>query len=385
MGPAFTGCLNPTPRIKRCPMPRVSVIVPCYNVEKYVARCLDSLISQTLQDIEIICIDDKSTDGTLDIVKQYVARDRRVRLIAHDVNMGVAVARNGGINIARGEYIGFVDPDDYVDLDFYECLYRTAKKAKADIARGVLAIIECNGVINKHERPNATKFDFDQAFTTAIYDRALVINHTIRFPDGVLLGEDLFFLSQAVFFANTVVCDNSVAYWYCIRTDSADSSYLSDKKCDSGCQCSKKLLDWVNGVKQVDERSYFYILKVSCNICRYMAMKQMSIPAQREVCYTVAYIAQHAKTPGKLRKILRACVYHSARSNNILRLHRTLFSHNCRVRLFGVFPVIKIAKLRDISTCIYFFEKIPLLRLVYSTGKIKCLLFNIFPLFTYKY
>lgn len=366
-------------------MPRVSVIVPCYNVEKYVARCLDSLISQTLHDIEIICIDDKSTDGTLDIIKQYVARDKRVRLIANSVNTGVAVARNNGINIATGEYIAFVDPDDYVDLNFYERLYHTAKKAKADIAHGVLAVIEYNGVINRYERPNTTKFDFDRAFTTAIYARALVFNHTIRFPDGVLLGEDLFFLSQAVFFANTVVCDNSVAYWYCIRTDSADSSYLSDKKCDSGCQCSKKLLDWVNSIKQVDEFSYFYILRVSCYICRYMAMKQMSIPAQHKICYTVAYIAQHAKTPRELRKILGTDVYRSAKNNHILRLHRALFVHNCRVRLFGIFPIIKIAKLRDISTCIYFFEKIPFLRLVYSTGKIKCLLFNIFPLFTYKY
>lgn len=114
-------------------MAKVSVIVPVYNVEKYLKRCLDSLIGQTLNDIDIICINDGSKDSSLQILEEYAQKDSRI-VIYNQENSGLSVARNTGLEHASGEYIGFVDSDDWVDLDFYEKLYNSAKKNDADIA-----------------------------------------------------------------------------------------------------------------------------------------------------------------------------------------------------------------------------------------------------------
>ena len=106
---------------------KVSIIVPVYNVEKYLKRCLDSITNQTLKELEIICINDGSTDNSLKILKQYAHKDKRISII-NKQNEGLSVARNTGMEAASGEYIGFVDSDDWIDLDFYKKLYTTAKK-----------------------------------------------------------------------------------------------------------------------------------------------------------------------------------------------------------------------------------------------------------------
>ena len=114
-------------------MPKVSIIVPVYNVEKLLSRCLNSLVNQSLSDIEIICVNDGSTDNSLNILKSFSEKDSRI-IIIDKQNEGLSVARNTGMNIAKGKYIGFVDSDDWVDLDFYEKLYNSAINNGADIA-----------------------------------------------------------------------------------------------------------------------------------------------------------------------------------------------------------------------------------------------------------
>lgn len=112
--------------------PLVSVIVPVYNVEKYLSRCLDSLINQTLKNLEIICINDGSKDNSIKILEEYSQKDNRIIILNQD-NAGLSAARNNGMNHAKGEYIGFVDSDDWVDLNFFEQLYINVKKYNADI------------------------------------------------------------------------------------------------------------------------------------------------------------------------------------------------------------------------------------------------------------
>ena len=114
-------------------MIKISVIIPVYNVEQYLRECLESVINQTLSELEIICINDGSTDSSLDILREYEQKDNRIIVINKD-NEGQAAARNIGISMAKGEYIGFLDSDDYIDSNFYEKLYNAAKKYKADIA-----------------------------------------------------------------------------------------------------------------------------------------------------------------------------------------------------------------------------------------------------------
>lgn len=116
------------------PSPLISVIVPIYNMESLLPRCLDSLAAQTLRDLEIICVDDGSTDGSGGIVRKYASGDSRFRLITQE-NSGRAEARNAGIRAAAAPYLGFADPDDYVEPDMYERLYRLAKESGADMVQ----------------------------------------------------------------------------------------------------------------------------------------------------------------------------------------------------------------------------------------------------------
>ena len=113
-------------------VPKVSIIVPVYNMEKYLDKCIDSITNQTLKEIEIICVNDGSKDGSLDILKEHQKNDPRIKIIDKK-NAGVSAARNDGITVATGEYIEFVDSDDYIDKETCEISYECAKKSDADI------------------------------------------------------------------------------------------------------------------------------------------------------------------------------------------------------------------------------------------------------------
>lgn len=115
-------------------MCKVSVLVPVYNVEAYLPKCLDSLINQTLQEIEIICIDDGSTDKSGTILDQYAAKDKRIRVV-HQENGGYGKAMNTGLHLAQGEYIGIVESDDFVAPEMFIQLYQTAVQYQAQIVK----------------------------------------------------------------------------------------------------------------------------------------------------------------------------------------------------------------------------------------------------------
>jgi glycosyltransferase involved in cell wall biosynthesis len=117
--------------------PLISVIVPAYNVGEYFEPCIASLTGQTYGNLEIIIVDDGSTDGTPQLCDEYAARDSRIRVI-HKQNGGAASARNAGLDAAKGEYIGFLDADDYLDLDFYETLLDLIVRFNADAARSAV-------------------------------------------------------------------------------------------------------------------------------------------------------------------------------------------------------------------------------------------------------
>ena len=114
--------------------PKVSIIVPIYNAGKFLEKCLDTLVNQTLKDIEIILVLDCPTDGSDRIAREYAEKDPRIRLIVNEQNLNIGLSRNEGLKIARGEYIGFSDHDDWRELDMYEKLYQKAREDQADIA-----------------------------------------------------------------------------------------------------------------------------------------------------------------------------------------------------------------------------------------------------------
>ena len=114
---------------------KVSVLVPVYNVEEFLPECLDSLVGQTLKDIEIICINDGSRDGSLDIIKEYAKKDSRI-VVIDKKNSGYGDSMNKGLAKASGEYVGIVESDDFIDRDAFEIMYELAKKYDVEIVKG---------------------------------------------------------------------------------------------------------------------------------------------------------------------------------------------------------------------------------------------------------
>ena len=112
---------------------KVSIIVPVYNVARYLGECLDSIINQTLDDIEIICINDGSTDNSLEILEEYAKKDSRIWIFTIE-NSGLSLARNYGIKHANGKYVGFVDSDDYINETMFEKLYNSCEQNDLDLA-----------------------------------------------------------------------------------------------------------------------------------------------------------------------------------------------------------------------------------------------------------
>ena len=112
--------------------PKVSVIIPVYNAERYLKQCLDSIINQTLKEIEIICVDDGSTDSSLEILKKYEKKDGRVQIIQQK-NQFAGVARNNGLKIARGKYVFFIDSDDFCEISLLNSVFLVAEKNNVDI------------------------------------------------------------------------------------------------------------------------------------------------------------------------------------------------------------------------------------------------------------
>lgn len=112
-------------------MVKVSVVIPVYNVENYLEECLDSIINQTLKDIEIICINDGSTDASIDILEKYAKADSRIQIFNQN-NSGLSAARNRGIELSKGEFVYFIDSDDYLDLNALKELYDLSVKYGTD-------------------------------------------------------------------------------------------------------------------------------------------------------------------------------------------------------------------------------------------------------------
>lgn len=148
-------------------LPLISVIIPVYNVERYLRKCLDSVISQSYTNLEIILVDDGSTDGSGAICDNYGTLDSRI-VVIHQQNMGLSGARNAGLDCARGQWIAFIDSDDYIDKDMYKVLYQVGSKNNADICACKSVNVDLKGnVLDEKEYTGAiTIMDSDKAIAS---------------------------------------------------------------------------------------------------------------------------------------------------------------------------------------------------------------------------
>ena len=219
--------------------PKVSVIVPVWNPGPSIRRCLESLRSQTLEDIEIIFVDDCGTDGAMDVVRAAAAEDPRIRIITNAENIGAGASRNAGIEAARGEYLSFVDADDYVDTGFMEILYRKGKAEDMDIVKGTCinefeegAAISIPYNLNdsiqrglKDGEPLFLLFHYEHQ--AALYHRRLFVNPDVRY--GLTRNaQDTTFLLKACHAAKSFGIDERASYHYVCRKSSAVHSFSGE-------------------------------------------------------------------------------------------------------------------------------------------------------------
>lgn len=210
-------------------MPKISIIVPVYNAEKYLARCIDSILNQTFTDYEVLLVNDGSTDDSLLVCKSYVEKDSRIKLIDKE-NGGLSSARNVGLKQASGEYIGFVDNDDWISENFYERLYTVINQTDCDIAfcdvirknekvhkvRLNLKSVQVEEEINK--KLELAQFNSHRGVWNKLYKRYLFDNG-LQFEEGKDYEDGLFTL-QALCQCKNIVSVPDAYYFYFINPKS---------------------------------------------------------------------------------------------------------------------------------------------------------------------
>ena len=226
---------------------KVSIVVPVYNGARYLKECLDSLLSQTLQDVEVIVVDDASTDSTPTVLSDYARRDPRVRVLTQKKNLGVSSARNLGIGAAAGEYVGFCDADDWIEPPMYEILYDAAKRREADISFcGVYKNLERRAVQVDLPFPDgacfdaggirgkiipamlSTKTDSEELPVSGYTPRNLFrreLIHGLAFDTDIHYAEDLLFIVKALLRARCATVVNRPLYHYRFHGGSVTKRY----------------------------------------------------------------------------------------------------------------------------------------------------------------
>lgn len=224
-------------------MPAISIIIPVYNVAPYLRECLDSIQEQTFKDFEAILIDDGSTDGSGQICDWYASKYKRFKVI-HKNNGGVSSARNMGLDMAQGEYIGFIDPDDYISPNFYELLLNAIQSNDADISISSMKFIDQHG--NPLQIPELLQAPTEKNFKDSEIVKAYINGEIapslldklykkacfngIYMPEGISLLEDGAIMPFVLSNAKMVVDESKAVYYYRRRPKSLTSSAVDVKR-----------------------------------------------------------------------------------------------------------------------------------------------------------
>lgn len=234
--------------------PEVSIIVPVYNVERYLDRCVQSLVNQTLKEIEIILVDDGSPDGCPKMCDEYAEKDCRVKVI-HKKNAGLGMACNSGIEIAIGDYIAFCDSDDYVDVEMYETMYKAALDHHADVVFTGIQSVNENGVVRLMSKPaqkivlssrekieaylldmiasepSITKDrDVQMSAKIVLYRREMIEKYHLHFEsERVFISEDLIWHIDVLAHASCVCQLPKAFYYYYCNTASLSKAVRTDR------------------------------------------------------------------------------------------------------------------------------------------------------------
>ena len=230
-----------------------SIIMPVYNVEKFLRECLDSIVSQTLKEFEVICINDGSTDSSLEILQEYADKDSRFKVISQE-NQGQGIARNKGIELAKGKYLIFVDPDDFIAPDTFEVIYNKFKQTDAQIVQFDYRLCNENGkfkrceifkkqmkkhfhyslkndeIYNWHKIPKKNLQNMWLAIWNKAYRTDFIKSNNIKMTLNKC-GEDHLFSVGANLLADKILYVNKILYYYRTRQGSAINKISNDNFC----------------------------------------------------------------------------------------------------------------------------------------------------------
>ena len=343
--------------------PKVSIIVPVYNAEKYIERCIRSLREQTLEDIEIIIVDDSSTDRSLEICKGIAAEDNRIKVI-HKINEGAGLARNAALEIATGEYIGFADSDDHVKKDMFATLYRKAKEYDSDLVMSGVLFVDGNMFSEKGECVRKIYFDKDTHFDTEerlkelrmgivgalpddeddskygmsiwknLFRHEIIKKNNITFQsERKMLSEDALFMIDYISCINKATGIDQAFYYYCRNEDSISKSYKKDR--------FEKSLVFVGEVEKrfendIAEKNYrIYIDRFWQAMCRVLCSQEIMHAKANNIAY------------GALKKKLKEICTHdltvrAMRSYplNKLPMKQRIFAYCMRFRMYFLLKVL---------------------------------------------
>lgn len=223
--------------------PKISIIIPVYDASKYLHQCLDSVVNQTLHDIEIICIDDGSTDNSYEILFEYATKDNRF-IILQQENKGAGAARNKGLEIAKGEFLAFLDADDYYsDNTVLEKLYLTAINNNISIAGGFRQHLKMDGQIinhplhrhffiddNNYKIFNYTDVQYDYHYHGYIFNKKIISKYNLQFPLYKRFQDPPFF-TKTMFYAKQFVVI-PIEFYVFRESERCNSLFNSEKTCD---------------------------------------------------------------------------------------------------------------------------------------------------------
>lgn len=237
--------------------PMISVIVPVYNVEKYIKKGIESLLAQSYQNIEIILVDDGSPDNSPAILDQYTKKDSRIKVL-HQKNQGVSTARNNGIKISNGEYILFVDGDDYVGKDYVEFFYKLISQKSADIAVNYDLFSALNSSHNHHEKEEVESPEqiiediylgkMNVAVWNKMYKKSFLEKNNIRFNPKIWYGEGMLFNIECLSSTKKIAVGSRKVYYQVYNQNSAMRSFnMESNLCGiRSLELQKKYLDKKN-------------------------------------------------------------------------------------------------------------------------------------------
>ena len=234
--------------------PKITIIIPVYNTEALLARCLESVVAQSLRDIEIICVDDGSTDASGALLDEWARRDERIRVI-HQANGRQGKARNAALNIAKGEYVGMIDSDDYIPEEYFERLYNAAREVDADVAmcgivkqkpigeRVVVAFDRSEIATDATEKMRLCHCPPEFHPVNKLYRRAMIERLGLRFSEGVQY-EDVMFVTRAIVESNKVVTVPGISYYYVLNPTSTVKSRQTAAKQRQRYEAHRAMVDY---------------------------------------------------------------------------------------------------------------------------------------------